>query len=97
MPGNRLALKYAPNLLVITKVDPQVVIHRLKERPKQDHAIFEKIVFQRQIANRYESEWLSKLFQSKGSTIKFLDTNYPKTVEDTKRLAIEIWEEFVKS
>ncbi|MFH1439224.1 MAG: dTMP kinase [Candidatus Woesearchaeota archaeon] len=97
MAGNKLALKYAPNLLLITKVDPQVVIHRLKERSKQDHAIFEKLVFQRQIANRYESEWLIKLFQSKGSVVQFLDTNYPKTVEDTKKAAIEIWEEFSKT
>ena len=96
IPGNRLALKYAPNLLVITQVDPQVVIHRLENREKKDHAIFEKLVFQRQIANRYESEWLKKLFEGKGSKVQFLDTNYPKTVEDTKRLAIEMWDEFDK-
>ncbi|MBT4540657.1 deoxynucleoside kinase [Candidatus Woesearchaeota archaeon] len=94
IPGNRLALKYAPSLLVLTQVDPQVVIHRLKERTKKDHAIFEKLVFQRQVANRYESDWLKKLFESKGSKVVFLDTNYPKTVEDTKKAAIEMWEKY---
>lgn len=96
LPGNRLAMKYAPSLLIITKVDPQVVIHRLRERQKQDHAIFEKLVFQRQIAERYESGWLRNLFESKGSKVEFLDTNYPKTVEDTQKAAIDIWEEFSK-
>ncbi|MBI4453615.1 thymidylate kinase [Candidatus Woesearchaeota archaeon] len=96
LPGNRLAMKYAPSLLIITKVDPQVVIHRLRERQKQDHAIFEKLVFQRQIAERYESDWLKKLFESKGSKVKFLDTNYPKTVEDTQKAAINMFEEFCK-
>ena len=96
IPGNRLALKYAPSLLVITQVDPQVVIHRLRNRDKQDHAIFEKLVFQGQIANRYESEWLRKLFEGKGTKVVFLDTNYPKTVEDTKRAAIELWEKYDK-
>ncbi|MBT4824094.1 deoxynucleoside kinase [Candidatus Woesearchaeota archaeon] len=96
IPGNRLALKYRPDLLIITKVDPQVVIHRLKNREKKDNAIFEKLVFQRQVANRYESEWLSKLFSGRGSQVQFLDTNYPKTVEDTQKAAIEMWEEFDK-
>ena len=96
LPGNRLALKYAPNLLIITHVDPQVVIHRLRTRSKQDHAVFENLVFQRQIANRYESEWLTKLFEGKGSKVVFLDTNYPKTVEDTQKAAVEIWEQNCK-
>lgn len=96
LPGNRLAMKYAPSLLIITKVDPQVVIHRLRERQKQDHAIFEKLVFQRQIAERYESGWLRNMFESKGSKVQFLDTNYPKTVEDTQKAAINMFEDFCK-
>jgi len=96
IPGNRLAIKYAPSLLVITKVDPQVVIQRLRERDKKDHAIFEKLVFQRQISNRYESDWLKRLFEGRGSKVVYLDTNYPKKVEDTEKAAVAIWEDHKK-
>ncbi len=95
IPGNNLAVKYAPDLLVITKVDPKVVMKRLENREKKDHAIFEEIFFQRKVADRFESEWLKQLFEKRGSKVVYLDTNPPKTVDDTKRDAVEIVEDLI--
>lgn len=97
IPGNRLAIQNAPNLLIITKGDPLVVMHRLKTRHKKDHAIFETIHFQRKIEARYESEWLKKLFENFGSEVVYLDTNPPKTEEDTEKAAVAVWEDFENS
>ncbi|MBS3137840.1 deoxynucleoside kinase [Candidatus Woesearchaeota archaeon] len=95
LPGNKLTLKYAPTLLVITKVDPLVVIQRLKQRQdKKDHAIFETLDFQRKLAERYESTWLKQLFESKGSKVVYLDTNAPATVEDTREKAVNLFKTF---
>ena len=95
-PGNKIALKYPPTVLLITKVDPLVVIQRLKMRDKKDHAIFETLDFQRKIAERFESPWLKQLFESKGTKVLYLDTNAPSTEEDTKRKAVEIFQNIVK-
>ncbi|MBI3033066.1 deoxynucleoside kinase [Candidatus Woesearchaeota archaeon] len=75
LPGNKLALKHAPHLLIVTVVDPDTSMKRLDNRSKKDNAIFEKIVFQRKIAERYQSDWLKKLFESHGSKVVYLDTN----------------------
>ncbi len=97
LPGNKLALKYSPNLLIITQVDPLVVIQRLKARTeKKDNAIFETLDFQRKIEERYQSPWLKQLFESKGSKVVYLNTNAPTTEEDTKKKAIEIIEATLK-
>ena len=95
LPGNKVALENAPDLLIITKIKPEAVIGRLNHRTKKDVAIFENLFFQRKIAERYESEWLKKLFENHGSTVIYLDTNQPKTPEDTKQDAIKVWEEFI--
>jgi len=93
LPGNKLAIHNAPHLLIITKVSPDVVMQRLSKREKKDTAIFEKLHFQRKIESRYESEWLKKLFEDFRSKVIYLDTNPPKSVEDTKQEAVRVFEE----
>jgi len=97
LPGNRLALKNAPDLLIITKVEPQVVMNRLANRGKKDHAIFENLLFQRKVEMRYESDWLRKLFENYKSKVVYLDTNPPRTELDTKENAIKIWREHLEN
>jgi len=96
LEGNKFCLEHSPDLLVITDVDPEVVIERLGKREKADDAIFEKLEFQKKIKTIYESDWLKQLFEEKGSKVIYLDTNPPKTVEDTKRKIVEIFEELIK-
>ncbi|MGM5482217.1 MAG: dTMP kinase [Nanobdellota archaeon] len=93
IPGNQVAIKNSPDLLIITCVQPEIAIKRLKEREKKDKAIFENLVFQRKVQYRFESSWLKKLFSHYHSRIVYLDTNPPLTVENTKEKTIGIWED----
>lgn len=96
LPGNAFAIKHAPSLLILIDLDPDIAIKRLKERKKQDNAIFEEVLFLRKIAARYKSDWMKKVFEKGGTEIVYIDTNPPKTVEDTEKAVIEIWEKFNK-
>ena len=91
LEGNKFCLEHAPDLLVITVVNPEVVIDRLSKREKQDDAMFEKLEFQKRLEKVYESKWLKELFELKGSKVVYLDTNPPKTVNDTKEKIIELF------
>jgi dTMP kinase len=91
LPGNKLAIKSAPNLLIIIKIEPIETMQRLKTRNKNDNAIFENLVFQQKAQVRFESDWLNNLFTSFGSKIVYLDTNPPFSAEDTKKKAVEIY------
>jgi thymidylate kinase len=95
MPGNRLALKYSPNLLIITQVEPRIVIERLQVDGRIGTAIFHTLNFQRTIDERYSSLWLRSLFEKFGTKVSYLDTNPPKTVEETRAEAIRLLEEFL--
>jgi len=96
LPGNKLALQNSPNLLIIAQVAPETVMQRLSQRQKQDKAIFEEINFQRRVEQRYNSQWLKNLFENHGSKVVYLNTNFPKTVEETEEEAIKIWEDFLE-
>lgn len=96
LPGNTFALKHPPSLLLILDLDPDIAIKRLKERKKQDNAIFEEILFLRKIAGRYKSEWFKKIFEKEKTVLTYIDTNPPATVEDTEKKVIDIWEGFNK-
>ncbi len=96
LPGNKLALQNSPNLLIIAQVAPETVMQRLSQRQKHDKAIFEEINFQRRVEQRYNSQWLKNLFENHGSKVIYLDTNFPKTVEETEKEAIKIWEDFLE-
>jgi thymidylate kinase len=95
MPGNRLALKHSPNLLIITKVDPKTVIARLQIDGRIGNAIFSTLNFQRTIEERYSSPWLKGLFEKFGTNISYIDTNEPKTTEETKSEAKTILETYL--
>jgi len=93
--GNRLAIKNAPDVLIIVKVEPETAIERLSKREKKDHAIFENIEFQRKVQGRFESNWLKKLFTHYKCQVVYLDTNSPATIEDTKKKAVDVWKGFI--
>jgi dTMP kinase len=91
LDGNNFCLEHAPDLLVIITVDSEVVMNRLNKRNKQDNAIFEKLEFQNKVKDIYTSKWLKELFESKGSKVCYLDTNPPKTIDDTKEKIVELF------
>lgn len=96
LEGNQFCLDQPPDLLIITVVDPEVVMERLDKRDKKDDAIFEKVHFQRKIKTRYESRWLKDIFEQRGTRVIYLDTNPPSTIEQTKEEAIKIFDKFLE-
>lgn len=96
LPGNKLALQYPPDLLIIPKVSAETAMKRLGPREKKDESIFETLSFQRKLAERYSSEWLKQLFEKQGTKIVYLDTEEPKTAEETRQETVRVWEEFLK-
>ncbi len=93
LPGNKLALEYRPDLLIIAQVDPKEAMARLAERDKKDNSIFEKLPFLEKIAKRYDAPWFRKLMESRGSEFVYLKTD--KTVYDTMEEAVNIWKNFI--
>ena len=96
MPGNRLALKNSPDLLILAKVEPKIVVDRMKANGKLGNDIFSTLNFQRKIDSRYSSPWLQSLFAKFGTKIVYCDYNPPKTPEETKEEVKKIWMNFVK-
>lgn len=96
LPGNRLAIQNAPSLLLIAAVSAETVMKRLGVREKKDESVFDNLSFQRRLEERYSSEWLRQLFEQHGSVVRYISTDEPKSIEDTKKEAVGILEEFMK-
>ena len=94
LEGNKLALKHRPDLLIITDAKPELCIKRLAKRTKKDHAIFEKLGFQRKAYKRFKSKWFKELFQRRGSRVVYLDAN--KSKQKAVNNAVMVYEKFVK-
>ncbi|MEM0231466.1 MAG: hypothetical protein QXT20_04730 [Candidatus Woesearchaeota archaeon] len=94
LPGNKLALDYAPDLVIVTIASPEQIMQRIDKRTKK--SIFDNLLFQRKIVERYNSVWLKQLLENMGSTVKYINTDFPKSVEETSMEAINIWDEFYK-
>ena len=79
--GNRLALKYRPDLLIIATVDPHTAITRLKKRlEKDDNSIFDNAAFLEKAQARFTSGWFREFFEKKGSKVAYVDMN--RTIEE---------------
>ena len=70
--GNSLAIKNAPDFIIIVKADPQVIATRII---KEQKGIFDNLFFQRRIEERFESDWLKKVFERFGTRVLYLDAN----------------------
>lgn len=89
LPGNQLALKHRPDYLVLTDIDPSVVMDRLAKRTeKQDDVIFEKIAFQTKLAKQFTSPSYQKVFTNAGS--KILSLSVDKKIDIMKAEAVAL-------
>ena len=80
LEGNQLALKYQPDYLIVTVLDPQEAIRRLnKRKKKRDFAIFEKEKFLKQAQSRFKAAWFKNIFSRRGTRIFYLETTGAKT------------------
>ncbi|OGL79809.1 hypothetical protein A3F28_00655 [Candidatus Uhrbacteria bacterium RIFCSPHIGHO2_12_FULL_57_11] len=80
-PGNALAIKHSPDVLILAILKPEVALRRLASRTgKQDKAIFEKKAFLTKLARRYASPSFRRLFTSRGTRVVSFDTSAPMAV-----------------
>ncbi|MBU0907235.1 MAG: hypothetical protein KKD18_05750 [Nanoarchaeota archaeon] len=96
--GNQLQLEWAPNLLIIPTIDnPDELMERLRRRSdirKEDNAIFEDVKFQERLKPLFESVWLRKIFQNRGTLVGYIDAG--KSVHETQRQAVEVYRNFLE-
>ena len=85
IPGNRLAIKNAPDFLIIVKVTPEIVASRSR---KNDYSIFDSLFFQRKVEERFESEWLKQIFERFGCKVLYLDGNC--SISELKQKALNL-------
>lgn len=88
LSGNKTALKFCPDYLVILKTSPDNALKRLCGRKKQDNAIFEKINFLKKLDKIYQSKKFQKSFTDHGTKILYLDGN--KKIDIMKEEALNL-------
>jgi dTMP kinase len=94
LEGNALALHWAPDILLIADVKPEIAMERLKKRiAKQDNVIFEKLAFQKKIYRRFKSRWFKNLLKNYGSQVAYIDAAQPP--QQMIKEAIEILKTYI--
>ncbi len=77
LPGNALALKHAPTALILTDLDPEVAIERIKKREEESKGVFADLNMLKRVARRFRSHWYSALFHLHGTSVHTIDTQIP--------------------
>jgi thymidylate kinase len=76
LPGNKLALEYRPDYLVLIRIDPKEAARRLNERTgKKDDAIFENLPFLKKSTKQFFSPELKTIFTKRGTKVINLNGN----------------------
>lgn len=88
LPGNRLALEYAPNALVLTKLPAKTALTRIEERRDDLKGVFAQREFLQKLEARFEEPWLKELFEQRGTVVYNLDTSGP--LDDTNLKAQQL-------
>lgn len=90
LPGNALAMRHAPDALILTKLPAQTAFERIKTRAEESKGVFTDIAFLKLQEERYASTWLKKLFEDHGTKVFHLDTSMP--IEDVQKSAKQLIE-----
>ncbi len=88
LPGNKLALSYPPNALILTKLPAEEAVKRLNGRTDDPKDVFEKLEFLKKLEARFAEPWLKELYESRGTTLYELDTS--GTIEATGQRAQQL-------
>lgn len=95
LEGNKLALKNAPDYLVIPTIfDVNEVMNRINNREKIDNCIFENLNFQLEVKKEYDSEEFKKIFIRNGTEILYIDVG--KTLDYSVSEAKKLFAKFIK-
>lgn len=97
--GNRLQLRWTPDLLIIPTIDDVAkVVERIQARratQKDDKSIFDNIEFQGRLKPLYESAWLRGIFEGAGTKVAYLNAGL--SVADSRAQAVEIYKSFIEN
>lgn len=88
LPGNRLALEYAPTALVLTKLPAAAAAARIAGRGGESKGVFADVEFLKKQEERFASDWFRKLFEKHGTKVFELDMS--GSLEESQRLATEL-------
>jgi thymidylate kinase len=88
--GNDYAVKNIPDIFIICLLSAETAMKRKASREKQDDCRFEVLEFQRRIAEKYGSEETKRMLNGFGSKVVYVDTEDPRTQENTERAAVKI-------
>lgn len=89
LPGNRLALIWAPHVLVVASVSPPIALQRLVKRShKKDSSIFENLSFEQRARKQFLSRAFQQVFTKRGTIVKILSTE--GAIEDTQKRANQL-------
>jgi dTMP kinase len=94
LEGNALALRWAPDVLMIADVKPEIAMARLEKRvEKRDNIIFERLAFQKKIYARFRAPWFKKIISRHGSKIFYVDASKPPKLMNKE--AIDILKQYI--
>lgn len=95
LEGNKLAMEYRPDLILIVDIKAEDCLKRLGKRSdKNDSAIFENLAFQKKLYERFTSKWFRKLFEEQGSRVVYIDA--AKDKESVLRQAISVYDDALR-
>jgi len=93
--GNKLALEYRPDHLVLMDIDAEEALRRLAGRKeKQDNSIFEKLDFLKKMAEFYKSKVYQNVFTSRGTQIHYLSSE--QNIDIMKQNSINLLKSILK-
>jgi len=93
LPGNKLALLHAPDALILTRLDAEVAMERIRARCDDSKGVFADLNFIKTQGERFASAWLKELFETQGTRVLELDTG--GTLKESQTRATELIEEIL--
>lgn len=93
LPGNALALTYAPHHLILPRIPATLAYERSSKRAESKGVFSEVLPHLETWNERFHSDWFAKLFKERGSTIHSIQTDTPlaETLSEAKRLFTNIF------
>lgn len=85
LPGNRLAMSHAPDVLILTKLPAHEAHARIQKRDDDSKGVFAHLPFLQKLETRFQEPWLRELFETRGTELHELDTS--GTLEESSQRA----------
>jgi len=92
LSGNKLALEYPPDHLILTHADPETAIIRANKRVGISKGVFQQLPLLEKIHKRFREPWFEEIFTKRGTQIHTIDTDQTqeKSIEDFLTVLVQI-------